>query len=54
VVLAALFALSFLPESLMEAQRLRLAVSPWLNLAYLVGLPVLLLLLGRKGEKKDV
>ena len=39
VVLAALFALSFLP---------------WLNLAYLVGLPVLLLLLGRKGEKKDV
>ena len=54
VVLAALFALSFLPESLMAAQRLRLAVSPWLNLAYLVGLPVLLLLLGRKGEKKDV
>ena len=54
VVLAALFALSFLPESLMAAQRLRLAVSPRLNLAYLVGLPVLLLLLGRKGEKKDV
>ena len=54
VVLAALFALSFLPESLMAAQRLRLAVSPWLNLAYLVGLPVLLLLFGRKGEKKDV
>ena len=53
VVLAALFALSFLPESLMATQRLRLAVSPWLNLAYLVGLPVLLLLLGRKGEKKD-
>ena len=52
VVLAALFALSFLPESLMAAQRLRLAVSPWLNLAYLVGLPVLLLLLGRKGEKR--
>ena len=54
VVLAALFALSFLPESLAAAQRLRLVVSPWLNLAYLVGLPVLLLLCGRKGGEKDV
>lgn len=52
VVLAALFALSFLPESLMAAQRLRLAVSPWLNLAYLVGLPVLLLLAWQEGREK--
>ncbi len=54
VVLAALFALSFLPESLAAAQRLRLAVSPWLNLAYLVGLPVLLLLCGKRGGNRNV
>ena len=54
VVLAVLFAASFLPESLAAAQRLRLALSPWLNLAYLVGLPVLLLLFGKKGGEKDV
>lgn len=52
VVLALLFAAALLPESLAAAYRLRLAVAPWLNLAYLIGLPVLLLLFGRKGGKR--
>ena len=48
-----LFALSFLPEELSMAYRLRLAVAPWLNLIYLVLLPIALLLCER-GGKMDV
>ena len=54
VVLALLFAASFLPETLAAAYRLRLGAAPWLNLVYLVGLPVCLLLFGKKGGEKDV
>lgn len=54
VVLALLFAASFLPETLAAAYRLRLAAAPWLNLAYLVVLPIFLLLFGKKGGEKDV
>lgn len=47
-----LWAVSFLPEDLSAAYRLRLEIAPWLNLFYLVILPVSLLVLGRR--KADV
>ncbi|MBQ2879864.1 MAG: GerAB/ArcD/ProY family transporter, partial [Anaerotignum sp.] len=45
-----LFGASLLPENLAEAYRLRLMVSPWLNLLYLAVLPVLLLILAKRRE----
>lgn len=53
VCLAALFAASFLPENLSDAYHLRMGLGPWLNLGYLVLLPLLLLAFGQKGGKKD-
>jgi len=47
-----LWAASFLPEDLSAAYRLRLEMAPWLNLLYLVILPIALLVLGRR--KADV
>lgn len=47
-----LWATSFLPEDLSAAYRLRLEIAPWLNLLYLVILPIALLVLGRR--KADV
>lgn len=44
----ALFVLSFLPRSLSAAYQLRLLIAPWLNLMYLLILPLALLLFGRK------
>ena len=52
VVLGLLFAASLLPESLAEANRWRQTAAPWLNFAYLLCLPVLLLLFG--GRERDV
>ena len=58
VWLAAVFAASFLPENLSMAHQLRMKLAPWLNLLYLVLLPILLLLFAGKGgktrEKMDV
>ncbi len=53
ICLAAVFGASFLPEDLSAAYHLRLAVAPWLNLAYLFVLPLLLLLFSRKEAEKD-
>ena len=47
-----LFAASFLPEDLSMAYRLRLEIAPWFNIVYLVILPAVLLVLGRR--KADV
>lgn len=50
VCLAAVFAASFLPENLSAAYELRMRIAPWLNLFYLLILPLVLLLFGkRKG-----
>ena len=55
VCLLAVFAASFLPENLSEAHRLRMQIAPWMNLFYLIILPLLLLLLAkRKGGREDV
>lgn len=54
VMLGLLFFTAWLPESLAAAERLRLAVAPWLNLVYLFGLPVWLLLRRRRGGVRDV
>lgn len=43
-----LFGAALLPENLAAAYRLRLMVSPWLNLLYLLVLPVLLLILAKR------
>ena len=50
--MAVIFAASFLPQELSEAYEWRLQISPWLNLLFLVVLPVILLIFG-KGEKMD-
>lgn len=47
-----LFAASFLVEDLSAAYRLRMQVAPWLNLLFLVVLPVALLIFG-KGEDRN-
>ena len=46
-----LWAVSFLPENLTEAYRLRAMVSPWMQLGYGLVLPLVLLFLQRGGEK---
>ena len=46
--LAVIFLISLLPRNLSVAYRLRLQVSPWLNLLFLVILPTLLLLFGKR------
>ena len=52
--LAAVFALSFLPENLSETYRLRMQIAPWSNLFYLIILPLLLLFAAkRKGGRND-
>lgn len=51
--LVVLFFASFLPENLAAAYRLRLFLAPWLNLLYLLLLPLLLLCFQRKGGRKD-
>ena len=48
-----LWAISFLPENLTAAYRLRMEIAPWLQLLYLVVLPLVLLLF-RKGGKRNV
>ena len=49
--LALLFGASLLPENMAAAYRLRLMFSPWLNLLYLLVLPVVLLILKkRRGQ----
>ncbi len=53
VMLGLLFFAAWLPESLAAAEQLRLTVAPWLNLAYFLGLPALLLLRGRRGGMRD-
>lgn len=52
--LAAVFAASFLPENLSVAHQLRMEIAPWLHLIYLVLIPILLLLLARRGGKGNV
>ncbi len=52
-ILALLFAASFLPENLSAAYELRLKVAPWLNGAYLLILPLSLLLFAKKGGKQN-
>lgn len=52
--LAAVFAASFLPDDLSAAYHLRLQLTPWFSLVYLVILPLAMLLMaGRKGGKND-
>ena len=52
VCLLLLFAASFLPEDLSMAYRLRMQAAPWLNLLFLVVLPVVLLFFGkRRGQE---
>ncbi|MBQ5708888.1 MAG: GerAB/ArcD/ProY family transporter [Anaerotignum sp.] len=46
--LAVIFVISLLPRNLSAAYRLRLDISPWLNLLFLVVLPMLLLLFGKR------
>ena len=46
--LVLLFGVSLLPENMAEAYRLRLMVSPWLNLIYLLILPAVLLIMGKR------
>ena len=55
ICLLAVFAASFLPDDLSAAYHLRMRILPWLQLIYLVILPVLLLLIvKRKGGSADV
>lgn len=54
VWLAAVFAASFLPGNLSTAYHLRMSLAPFLNLLYLVIVPLLLLLFAGKGGKADV
>lgn len=53
VWLLAIFALSFLPETLSAAYHLRLAVAPWFHFFYLGVLPLLLLFRIKKGGLSD-
>ena len=46
--LIVLFLTSLLPENMAEAYRLRLFLSPWLNLLYLLVLPIVLLILRKR------
>ena len=38
----------YLPENMAEAYRMRLLLSPWLNLLYLLILPIVLLILRKR------
>ena len=51
ISLAVIFAAAFLPENLSAAYYLRLELAPWINLVYLVILPLLLLIFSGKGGK---
>lgn len=53
VCLTAVFVASFLQENLSAAYQLRMQIAPWLNLIYLVILPLALLFFGKKGGKAD-
>ena len=46
-----LWAVSFLPENLTEAYRLRILVSPWLQAGYLILLPLAILFLQKGGGR---
>lgn len=50
ICLIVVFAVSFLPENLSAAYRLRLQIAPWFNLVYLLILPLLLLVFGKGGR----
>ena len=52
ICLFLLFGLSLLPENLAEAYRFRMLVSPWLNLFYLLVLPVILWVLAKRRGRE--